>query len=119
MSARVDRRTLLERIGLDDKALADFCQRWSIVELDVFGSALRDDFKTDSDVDLLVTFAPRSAWSVFDLAQMQEELGKMIRRPVDLLTRRGVERSSNWIRRQAILDSAKQLYVEPGSSRAA
>jgi uncharacterized protein with HEPN domain len=100
----------MRRLSLDlrEPLLADFCRRWKISELALFGSALRDDFNPESDVDVLVTFVPSAHWSLLDLVRMQDELSGLWKRPVDLLTRRAVERSQNWIRRKAILlDIAK------------
>lgn len=94
--------------------LAAFCQRWRIARLEVFGSALRDDFRPDSDVDFLVTFAPDAPWSLLDLDEMEEDLARVIGRKVDLVSRRGVERSANWIRRRAILGSAEPVNVGSG-----
>ena len=91
--------------------LEDFCRTWKIVELSVFGSALRDDFRPDSDLDLLVSFAPDAGWSLLDHVAMEEELSSALKRRVDLISRRAVERSSNWIRRQAILESAEPYFV--------
>jgi uncharacterized protein len=88
-----------------------FCRRWKIVELSLFGSALREDFRPDSDVDLLVRFAPDANWSLFDHAQMELELVSLLGREVDLLTRSAVERSANWIRREEILGTARPLYA--------
>lgn len=99
------------RITLDNQAISDFCHRWAVTELALFGSVLREDFRPDSDVDVLVTFAPDAHRSLFDLARMQEELGGLLGHEVDLLTRRGVEASQNWLRRQAILSSAQVVYV--------
>jgi predicted nucleotidyltransferase len=90
--------------------MQQFCQRWQITELAIFGSILREDFGPDSDVDVMVTFAPEASWSVFDHVQMQEELSELLGREVDLITRRAVEQSSNWMRRKSILDSAEILY---------
>jgi hypothetical protein len=92
-------------------AIAEFCRRWKITELAVFGSALRDDFRPASDVDVLVTFAPDAAWSLLDDVQMQDELHEILGRPVDLVSRRAIEHSHNWIRRKAILESAETLYA--------
>ena len=99
------------RIAIDPEKVAAFCQRWKIVELSLFGSVLRDDFRPDSDVDVLVTFAPEADWSLFDHMAMEEELSAAVGRKIDLLSRRAIERSANWIRRQAILESAEPFYV--------
>ena len=90
--------------------ILDFCQRWQIVEYAVFGSALRDDFNPDSDLDVLVSFGPDAAWSLLDHLRMEEELANLLNRDVDLLTRRSVEQSHNWLRRREILDSAEVIY---------
>ena len=82
-----------------------------MTELALFGSVLRDDFGPDSDVDLLVAFAPGARPSLFDLVEMEAELAELVGRGVDLVTRRSVEESDNWIRRRAILDSAVPLRV--------
>jgi uncharacterized protein len=99
------------RIAIDREKLADFCQRWKITEFALFGSVLREDFRPDSDVDVLVTFAPEAEWSLFDDVDMEEELSVIFGRKVDLVSRRAVERSDNWIRRKAILSSAEPIYV--------
>jgi hypothetical protein len=91
--------------------MAEFCQKWGIAELALFGSALRPDFRPGSDVDVLVTFAPDSHPSLFDLVQMEEELAQIFGRQVDLVSRRGIENSRNYIRREAILRSARVLYA--------
>lgn len=88
-----------------------FCKRWKIRELALFGSALRDDFRPDSDLDFLVSFSPDVAWGLLDHVAMERELAEIVGRPVDLVSRKAVERSHNWIRRKAILDSAWILYA--------
>ncbi|MBI3915232.1 MAG: nucleotidyltransferase domain-containing protein [Chloroflexi bacterium] len=87
-----------------------FCQRWDIRELAFFGSALRDDFRSDSDFDILVTFAGDARWGLFDHVRMEQELEKIFGRSVDLITRRGLENSSNWLRREEILNTALVVY---------
>ena len=82
-----------------------------VVRLALFGSVLRDDFRPDSDVDVLVRFAPEARHSLFDVARMQEELAELLHRQVDLVCRDDVERSRNNIRRQAILASAEVVYA--------
>ncbi|MGE5611010.1 MAG: nucleotidyltransferase family protein [Bacillota bacterium] len=99
------------RLQLPSPALAEFCQRWKIAKLELFGSALGISFRPDSDVDFLVTFSPDARWSLLDLARAAEELGHLIGHPVDLVERPGVEQSDNWIRRREILSTARPLYV--------
>jgi uncharacterized protein len=91
--------------------LAAFCRRWKISELALFGSALRDDFRPDSDIDLLVSFAPEARLTLFDMARMQEELKEIFGREVDLVSKRGLENSRNYLRRKQILDSARVIHV--------
>jgi predicted nucleotidyltransferase len=91
--------------------IEELCRRWKIVELSLFGSALRDDFRPDSDIDLLVRFAPDADWSLLDHARMERELTGILGREVDLVTRTAVEASPNWIRRQEILSTARALYA--------
>src|SRR6266481_945444 len=99
------------RIPIDRNKIAEFCRRWKITEFALFGSVLRDDFRPDSDVDILVSFAPDAEWSLFDHVAMQDELTGIVGRRVDLVSRRALERSENWIRRKAILQSAEPVYV--------
>ena len=101
----------LERVDIPRDQIVDFCRRWKITEFALFGSILRDDFRPDSDIDVLVTFAPDAGWSLFDHVTMQDELKVIFGRKVDLVSRRGVERSQNYIRRKAILSSAQVIYV--------
>lgn len=99
------------RIDLDQRQIADFCSRWKITELALFGSVVRDDFRPDSDVDVLVTFAPEADWTLLDHVEMQDELKIIVGREVDLVTRRGIERSANYVRRKDILSSAETIYA--------
>jgi uncharacterized protein len=91
--------------------LTDFCHRWKIQELSIFGSYLRDDFGPDSDLDFLYTFVDNATWSLFDLVRMDEELAAIVGRPVDLVDRVTIEGSENWIRRREILGTAEVIYV--------
>lgn len=95
-------------IKLPKDEIADFCHRWKITELSLFGSVLRDDFGPDSDIDILVTFAPEASWSLSE----QDELKMIFGRDVDLLSRRGLEHSRNYLRRKAILDSVEVIHPE-------
>jgi hypothetical protein len=95
-------------LEISPERLADICRKWKVTELALFGSVLRADFRPDSDVDVLVSFAPDSRWSLFDIARMQEDLEKLFGRPVDIVVRAGLR---NPFRRQAILRSAKVVYA--------
>jgi len=99
------------KITLPKEKIIEFCRRWKITEFALFGSALRDDFGPTSDVDVLVTFASDASWSLLDHVEMQDELMALFGRKVDLVSRRGIERSRNPIRRRDILDSAEIIYA--------
>jgi len=98
-------------VNIDKRQIASFCERWHIQELDLFGSALRDDFGPESDLDFLVVYAPDATISLFDEAQMEIELEALFGRPVDLISKRAVETSSNPVRRNAILEHVEPIYV--------
>lgn len=98
-------------IEMPEDKVVDFCRKWKIVELSLFGSVLRDDFGPHSDVDVLVKFAPDADWSLFDHVAMEEELSVILGRKVDMVSRSAVERSENYIRRKAILGTAQPYYV--------
>jgi predicted nucleotidyltransferase len=99
------------QIAIPEEEIASFCRRWKVSELALFGSVLRGDFSTGSDVDVLVSFAPDAGWSLFDLVTMQEELKAILGREVDLVDRFAIERSENYIRRQSILSSLEVVYA--------
>jgi uncharacterized protein len=99
------------RIAIPRKKLTEFCRRWKVTELSLFGSVLRDDFRPESDIDLLVSFSPRAKVSLFDLVRMQNELKEIFGREVDLVERRGIEKSENYIRRKSILSNIKVIYA--------
>ncbi|MEG3844567.1 nucleotidyltransferase domain-containing protein [Microcoleus sp. herbarium14] len=82
-------------IALPIDQITKLCQHWQIIELSLFGSILRDDFHAESDIDILVAFAPTANWGLFDHAQMQEELETLLSRPVALISKRVIDRSSN------------------------
>ncbi len=96
---------------LPRKKIAAFCKRWNVSEFAIFGSALRADFRPDSDIDVLVSFAPDAKVSIFDMVHMQDKLKQIFSRDVDLISKRGVETSRNYLRRKAILESAQVIHV--------
>lgn len=101
----------MAQIELPREKIAEFCKKWKIREFSFFGSVLRDDFRPDSDIDVLVTFEEDARHTLFDLVHMQDELKQIFGRDVDLVSRRGIESSRNHIRRDAILNSAEAIYA--------
>jgi len=99
------------RIELPKNKIADFCKKWKVQEFALFGSVLRDDFMPESDVDVLVDFEPDARRSLLDIGTMVDDLQKIFGREVDLLTRKAVEQSRNYIRRKEILSSIEVVYV--------
>src|ERR1700686_1646298 len=96
------------KIQVTMKAIEDFCRRGQAKELALFGSVLREDFNAESDIDVLVTFAPDNSRSLFDLVDMQDELAALLRRKVDLVTRGGLR---NPYRRHEILTTRRVVYA--------
>lgn len=106
-----DELTIIEaKVPLDLEKIRDFCKRWFVTEFALFGSVTREDFQPDSDVDVLVTFAPDSPVTLFSLSKMKSELEDIFRREVDLVSRGGIESSRNSSRREQILTSAEVIY---------
>jgi predicted nucleotidyltransferase len=103
--------SIVTQIEIPEAEIRRFCHRWQITELSLFGSVLREDFRPDSDIDVLVTFDPGTRWSLFDIVHMEEDLKTILGREVDLVERKAVERSENYIRRKRILSSLKPVYV--------
>lgn len=100
------------QISVSREKIVDFCKRWKIIEFSFFGSVLREDFNPQkSDVDVLIEFSPNSSWGLFDLVKMEEELSQLFDRHVDLVNKKAIENSRNWIRKQNILDSAEVYYA--------
>jgi predicted nucleotidyltransferase len=99
-------------IQIDKDKLRDFCRRWKITEFALFGSVTRpEEFREDSDVDVLVRFAPDARRSFESWLDMRDELMAMFGRDVDVLERAGLEHMRNYLRRDAILDTAVLLDV--------
>jgi uncharacterized protein len=94
-------------LALDHKLIASFCRRHQIRSLALFGSAVRGDLRPDSDVDVLVEFAPEAQVGLFALLGMQEELSTLLGRPVDLVLKSGLKP----LVRDAVLASAETVYA--------
>lgn len=91
--------------------IAAFCAKHQITQMELFGSILRDDFDDQSDVDVLVVFAPEAYVTLFTLVNMEDELAVLFGRKVDLVERVAVERNPNPIRRRSILESSRLIYA--------
>ena len=100
------------KLEFDVQAVRRFCQERGIARLELFGSALHDDFNADSDVDLLASVRPGVKCGLFEWVEWQEALARIFSRPVDLVSRRAVERSRNPYRKHSILSRTEPLYVE-------
>jgi hypothetical protein len=99
------------RLTIPKDILETFCIEWKVKKLYFFGSVLRADFNPDkSDLDVMVEFKDDAEWTLLDHVEMRDELIKISGRPVDLLTKRSIERSQNKIRKEEILSTAKAIY---------
>ncbi|AFZ08629.1 DNA polymerase beta domain protein region [Oscillatoria nigro-viridis PCC 7112] len=97
-----------DRLKVSLDAIAQFCQRWNIVEFALFGSVLRDDFRPDSDVDVLVTYEPSHRLTLSDLWSMQEQIEHLFHRCVDLVEKKQLK---NLYRRSNILKTYRVIYA--------
>ncbi|BAY54387.1 hypothetical protein NIES2135_12040 [Leptolyngbya boryana NIES-2135] len=105
-----DLQTVLrDRLQTTQARIAELCQRWQIQEFAIFGSVLRKDFRPNSDVDVLITFAPQHPWNLFDFMDLQRELEALFGRSVDLIQKKELQ---NPYRRANILQSHRIIYAE-------
>jgi len=96
------------QVELDQHALAEFCRKWGIRELSIFGSALRDDFNPESDLDFLVSFEPGTPLDIDRLLDMKEELEARLGRSVDLVEKEALR--NPW-RKHEILRTREVIYA--------
>ncbi|MEL6440970.1 MAG: nucleotidyltransferase domain-containing protein [Cyanobacteria bacterium J06621_8] len=101
----------LDAVKIPELEIAKFCQRWKVRQFYLFGSVLRDDFTAESDIDVMVEFFPNASigWKI---VTMNDELETIFHRPVDLMTKKAIEESDNWLRRRNILDSVVLIYEQ-------
>lgn len=99
------------KFKIPEKKITNFCRKWDIKEFSLFGSVLTDNFRPDSDIDVLVTFGEESHHTFFDLVRMERELKQIFGCDVVIVSRRGLGSSRNFIRRDAILNSAESVYA--------
>ena len=96
------------RIGIPEEKILDFCRRWKVKELAIFGSALSDEFRPDSDVDVLVVFQEDAQWNLFDHMEAEEEMKQIFGRDVDLVEKKAIR---NPFRRHHILSNYEVIYA--------
>ena len=96
-----------KKFTLPRKKIAEFCKRWSITEFSVFGSVLREDFRPDSDIDVLISIDPKAHIGLLEIAKIQIELENMLKHPVDMVEK---ERLRYPYRKNEILRTAQLVY---------
>jgi len=105
---------MIADIASHREELRDLCRRFHVRRLEVFGSAVRDDFDpAQSDIDFLVEFDPDapSANSISGFFDFKEALEALFGRSVDLVDRKAIENSRNYIRKRHILKGAEPIYA--------
>jgi predicted nucleotidyltransferase len=96
------------KIEIPQEKIATFCRKWNVSEFALFGSVLRDDFRPDSDIDVLVSFAKDADWGLFEIVDMIDELKTIFGRKVDMVEK---DTLRNPFRRRAILDNNEVIYA--------
>jgi predicted nucleotidyltransferase len=96
------------QVHLDRKRLSEFCHKWKIRELSLFGSALREDFGPESDLDFLISFEPDAGWDLWDLVSLREDLSAIANREVDIVVKEALR---NPYRRKEILAHREILHA--------
>ena len=104
-----NRVAMFPRITASPDVIEGFCKRWHIIEMSLFGSMLREDYNSDSDIDVMIQFDLNNLPG-FAYTSMVSELKELLGKPVDIVTRASVERSLNYIRRKEVLNSAEVIY---------
>ncbi len=99
---------LKNNIVMPEAWINDFCQRWKIKELSIFGSALHDGFGPASDIDILVSFREEAAWGLFEFLDMKDELEKFLGRKVDFVEKEAIR---NPFRRNEISRNHEVIYA--------
>ena len=95
-----------ERIKITEEQIADFCQRNHIRKFAFYGSVLRDDFRPDSDIDVLVEFEPNQPIGLMEVVGMERRLSELMGRKVDLRTPKELSRYF----RDKVISEAETLY---------
>lgn len=99
------------RIPIDREQIEAFCKKHGIIEFALFGSVLRDDFGPQSDIDVMISLAPRDRFGLLQYGRLIFELSQLFGREVDVALRSEVERSPNPFRKREILSNYRTIYV--------
>ena len=112
MNATLDqlKPTTIERVNLSAKEIDALCKKWGIKNMALFGSVLRSDFGSDSDIDFLISFLLDVSQGLFTIVKIRCELKSLTDRAVDITVRESIEESHNWIRQHEILSTAHTIY---------
>jgi predicted nucleotidyltransferase len=100
----------IKSVDIPIEPLHKFCLRWNVSELAVFGSALHKNYPLESDLDLLISFEEDAHWGLFDLVTMESELGVIFNKEIDLVEKKAVTNSKNYLRRKGILDNIQIIF---------
>ena len=98
----------VKNLHVAQEKIEAFCRKWRIREMSLFGSVLRDDFRPDSDIDVLIVFADDANWDLWKLIEAETELGQIVGRKVDLVEKKNVV---NPFRRHHILTNRQVVYA--------
>ena len=96
------------KIEIDDDIIYELAKKYKIIELSLFGSALRNDFSDQSDLDFLVVFSPETDYSYFDIIDIKDSFESATKRKVDIIEKASLR---NPFRRKEILETAKVIYA--------
>ncbi len=83
------------RLAIPEEKLIEVCRQWNIAELALFGSVLREDFRENSDIDLLISFAPDAPQGLLTLVRIKHQLEDLLDRPVDLVIKKAIQEGGN------------------------
>jgi uncharacterized protein len=103
MNTQTPHSKVYDHLGITPKQLTEFCQHWHVSELSLFGSILRDDFRPNSDIDILVSYQATAKRGLFEKINIKEELELLLHRKVDLVTdltwkeQKVAEVQQNWL----------------------
>jgi predicted nucleotidyltransferase len=111
-SQRITDAEIERRMGLSSSAIKAVCEQWEIMEMAVFGSIVRSDFRADSDIDVLLCFAPEAQQGLLTLARIKHELEASTKKRVDIAIKESIVNSENPIRRDEILKTSRIIYAQ-------